>query len=135
MQQQVSLEWHYAVVCVVRLGNCESRCWYWWNGLADTDLLISKEKVLCQGLLKSFLFSEHIFGSASSVLCQGEAEYGLVSGLLSAVCRSLRAQYGFLFCTLRALHFPKDYKPGCVCCSVFDLMNGEMYPVTSERVP
>lgn len=37
------------------------------------------------------LFSDHIFGSASSVLCQGEAEYGLVSGLLFAVCRSLQS--------------------------------------------
>ena len=56
--QQVALEWVYAVVRVARFGNCGSRCCYQWNDLIDTDLLISREKVLCQWLHSWALFRQ-----------------------------------------------------------------------------
>lgn len=56
--------------------------------------------------------------------CQGEAEDGLGSGVLFAVSGSLQPQSGFLVCTLCALYFHWEDKPGWVCCREVSLLLG-----------
>lgn len=84
-------QWHTHLLAVVPQHSCswrsveplQGRRVPWWLTASDE--------------LNSFLFSDHILESFSSVLCQGEAQYTLVSRLLFAVYRSLTILFSGLY--------------------------------------